>query len=258
MIHLDHVTRRYGRKTAVDDLCLLIPPGELFALLGPNGAGKTTTIKLVTGLLRPDAGRIVLDGYDVQREPMAARRCLGYVPDRPYLYPMLSGWEFLEFAAGVRGLRPPQVRTCAAPLLSRLGLEGAAAQLIGTYSHGMRQKLAIVAALLHVPSVLVIDEPMVGLDPRSARTVKDLLREHADSGGTVLLSTHSLDIADELADRVGILHHGRLVVVDTTEGLRYRTGCQAARLEDLFLQMTCDDDVLMIPARVPNTQSAGR
>ena len=239
MLTIDHLCKQYGDKTAVGDLCLEVPAGHLYAFLGPNGAGKTTTLKCVVGLLRPTRGRVLVDGHDAQAEPVAAKAVLSYVPDRPYLYEKLSGREFLAFAGRMYGV---DRATCARRIDELLALFDAAewaGELTENYSHGMRQKIVMSAALIHDPRVIVIDEPMVGLDPRSARTVKQVLRERAAAGCAILMSTHTLSVAEEVADRIGIIHRGRLVAEGTREELRDAAGA-SDRLEDIFLELTGD------------------
>jgi len=239
MLQIDHLCKRFGGKHAVEDLCLEVGAGELYAFLGPNGAGKTTTLKCVVGLLRPTGGRVVVGGHDVQAEPVAAKRLLSYVPDRPYLYEKLSGREFLAFVGRLYGL---ERGLCASRIDELVALFDAgewADELTENYSHGMRQKIVMSAALLHEPKALVIDEPMVGLDPRSSKTVKTVLRERAEAGCAILMSTHTLSVAEEVADRVGIINRGRLVAEGTVEELR-RTAAASERLEDIFLELTGD------------------
>ena len=213
-------------------------PGEVLGLLGPNGAGKSTTIKAITGLLRPTSGTVAVGGHDVVRDGRAAKALLGYVPDRPYLYPKLTARELLRFLVRVR--RTPNGEGEAEAWLERFGLLPVANALIETYSHGMRQKLTFCTALLHDPDVLVIDEPMVGLDPRAARQVRALMRDHADRGKTVLLTTHSMEVAEAVADRVLLVDHGEVVAEGTVAELRLRVGRDDADLEAIFLALTED------------------
>jgi ABC-2 type transport system ATP-binding protein len=238
MIEFDLVVRRYGRTVAVNGLNLTIPRGELFALLGPNGAGKTTTIRMLVGLLRPDSGQVRVCGIDCSRNPREASSYVGYVPDEPYLYEKLSGRELLEFAGEMRGLTRAIVRDRIFREAERFELGAFLDGLTETYSHGMRQRLVFATAFLHDPQVLVVDEPMVGLDPRSARVVKDLLRAEAEAGKTVLMSTHTLAVAEEIADRIGILNHGKLDFLGTLAELRMELSAPHQALEHLFLEMT--------------------
>lgn len=237
MIEFDNVTRTYGRTVAVDSLGLTVPPGELFALLGPNGAGKTTTIKMLTGLLRPTRGTVRVCGHDLVGEVRRATRAIGYVPEEPFLYDKLTGREFLEFAAEMRGLDRPAIERAIERECEYFGLKGFLDDLTETYSHGMKQRLVFAAALQHDPPVLVVDEPMVGLDPRSVRIAKDRLRKQAAAGATVFMSTHTLAIAEEIADRIGIMDHGRLHFLGTVGQLRKELASQHASLEPLFLEL---------------------
>ncbi|HEX6617182.1 MAG TPA: ABC transporter ATP-binding protein, partial [Gemmatimonadales bacterium] len=198
MIRLIQLVKRYGKFTAVDGLDLVIPAGELFGLLGPNGAGKTTTIRMIAGILRPTSGSVLVGGTDIQAHPLEAKARLGYIPDRPFVYDKLTGGEFLRFAAALYGMQGPAVERRMDELLELFELAPWKNELTEAYSHGMRQKLIIAGALVHRPAVIVVDEPMVGLDPRSARLLKDLLREFVGRGGTVLMSTHTMEIAEAM------------------------------------------------------------
>lgn len=238
MIVLSKLTKRYGEFTAVDAIDLRISAGEIFGLLGPNGAGKTTTLRMIAGILEPDGGSVQIAGHDLVREPLAARRVLGFVPDRPFVYEKLTGAELLRFAAGLFGLEGEEVERRIDELLGLWDLMPWRDQLVESYSHGMRQKLIISSALVHQPDVLVIDEPMVGLDPRSARLLKDLLRSYADGGGTVLLSTHTLELAEILCDRLAVIDHGRVVAGGTMADLRRAASTEEAGLEEVFLKIT--------------------
>ena len=237
MIHFDHVSKAYGTKAAVTDLDLCIPAGELFAFLGPNGAGKTTTIKMLCGLLFPTSGRVLIGGHDMAREGDLARPLLSYVPDQPFLYEKLTGREFLQFIADMYGLPPDQGRERMADVIREFALEPFVDDLTERYSHGMRQRTVFAAALVHAPKVLVVDEPTVGLDPYSVRQLKDLLRRQADAGTTVFLSSHSLDVVEELADRMAVINHGRLVCVGTLEALRNAASSDGS-LKKVFLTLT--------------------
>ena len=238
MIEISDVTRTYGRKTAVDDLTLKVEPGELFALLGPNGAGKTTTVKMLVGLLRPSSGTVRVCGMDVVRHTRQAVFELGYVPDEPFLYDKLSGREFLEFAAAMRGLGRKEMKAAIDRQSEIFDLGGFLDNLTETYSHGMKQRVVFASAVLHDPSVLVIDEPMVGLDPRSVRLVKDLLRQRTEAGKTVFMSTHTLGVAEEIADRIGIVNQGRMHFLGTVPQLQRELSSEHTSLESLFLELT--------------------
>ncbi len=241
MLVVDHLTKRFGRKVAVNDLCLEVRAGELYAFLGPNGAGKTTTLKCVVGLLWPTSGRITVGGHDVHAEPLAAKRLLSYVPDQPFLYEKLSGIEFLYFVGRLYGLDREECVERVGRLLEMFEATEWAGELAENYSHGMRQKVVLCAALLHEPRLIVIDEPMVGLDPKSARLVKSVLRERVAQGCAVLMSTHTLPVAEELADRIGIIHEGRLIAEGTREELQRQVEA-GDRLEDVFLELTAQGD----------------
>ncbi len=242
MIEFVNTSRRYGDKLAVAGLNLRIPPGELFALLGPNGAGKTTTIRMLVGLLQPSGGQVRICGYDVVSQPREAHRRLGLVPDEPYLYDKLSGREFLGFVADIHGLSRTAAAARIARQIEQFELRAFVDDRTETYSHGMKQRLAFAAALLHEPAVLVVDEPMVGLDPRSVRLVKDLLKLKARSGMTIFMSTHSLAAVEEIADRIGIVDHGQMKFLGTLAELRERSAggvnTEDKTLERLYLQMT--------------------
>jgi ABC-2 type transport system ATP-binding protein len=237
MIELRNVSKRYGTKPAVEDLSLEIAAGELFAFLGPNGAGKTSTIKMICGLLFPTAGTVRVGGFDVVAEGDRARALLSYVPDQPYLYEKLSGREFLWFIAELYGLPAADAERRIGEMIDLFNLAEFVDDLTERYSHGMRQRTVFAAALVHRPRVLVVDEPTVGLDPRSIRLLKDLLRTEANRGTTVFLSTHSLDVAQELADRIGIVDRGRLISCGTLDTLRKQAALDGS-LEDVFLKLT--------------------
>lgn len=241
MIEFVDVVRSYGNKVAVNGLDLSIPKGELFSFLGPNGAGKTTTIKMLIGLLRPDRGIVRVDGLDVEKHPRETALRIGYVPDEPYVYEKLTGREFLTFLGEMYGLEKADVRERIELQIRRFELSGFLDQMTESYSHGMKQRLVFAAALLHSPRVLVVDEPMVGLDPRSIRKVKDLLRQQADEGVTVFMSTHTLSIAEEISDRIGMIRKGRLVFLGTMEELRTAQAQPGGNLEEIFLQLTSED-----------------
>jgi ABC-2 type transport system ATP-binding protein len=248
MIRTEHLSKTYASLTAVDDLNLDIAQGEFFAFLGPNGAGKTTTIKLLTGLLKPTSGRALICGHDIQGQPIEARRVISYVPDFPFLYDKLEPMEFMMFVGQLYGMERPDVIGKAEELFETFDLNGVRSQLIESLSHGTRQRVAIAAGLIHDPRVFIIDEPMIGLDPRSARVVKDVLKKRSRAGMTVFLSTHILHIAEELADRIGILHHGRLVAVGTMDELRSASG-EVGALEAAFLALTREQqEAATVPA----------
>jgi ABC-2 type transport system ATP-binding protein len=245
MIEIVDLTKRYSSVLAVDSLNLVVRPGEVFACLGPNGAGKTTTIRMMMGLLQPTSGRVLLGGHDLATEPEEAKRICGFVPDRPHVYEKLTGREVLGFIAGLYGVAPDEAERRADELLRLFDLEDWQGELVETYSHGMKQRLVMAGALIHRPKVLILDEPMVGLDPRGARLLKRTLRALAAQGVTVFMSTHSLEVAEELADRVGIIYQGQLIACGTVEDLRLQAGSHRAdKLEAIFLTLTGGEDVV--------------
>ena len=237
MIEIVAVTKRYGNKVAVENLNLAVPNGELFAFLGPNGAGKTTTIKMLCGLLFPTTGTVKIGGYDMSTHGDEARALVSYVPDQPFLYEKLTGREFLQFTADLYGMPIAYGKSRMERVIEMFHLDEFVDTLTERYSHGMRQRTVFAAALLHEPKLLIADEPTVGLDPKSIRELKVLLRDLAKNGVTVFLSTHTLDIAQELADRVGIIHNGTLIGCGTLADLRKKAGNDGT-LEDVFLKIT--------------------
>jgi ABC-2 type transport system ATP-binding protein len=238
VIQLEALTKRYGGFTAVDRIDLTVPGGELFGFLGPNGAGKTTTLRMIAGILRPTAGRIRIAGIDVATDPTTAKSRLGFIPDRPFIYEKLRGMEFLRFVAGLYGQAGSDVDRRARELLALFDLEPWQDELVESYSHGMRQKLIIASAFVHRPEVIVVDEPMVGLDPKAARILKDLFREYTRRGHTIMMSTHTLEVAETLCDRIAIIQGGRLRAVGTMADLRASAASGAQGLEEIFLRLT--------------------
>lgn len=238
MIDLQGVAKAYGGKLAVADLTLSVRPGEVFALLGANGAGKTTTIKMLVGLLMPDRGTLSIGGFDVVRQTRDASRLVGYVPDQPYLYDKLTGREFLTFIAEMYGLTPAAAAEAVAEQMQIFELNEFGDRMTETYSHGMKQRVVFAAAFVHRPRVVILDEPMVGLDPHSMRVVKDLLRRRANEGTTVFMSTHTLSLAEEIADRIGVFKDGVLQFVGSFRELRQLRQQEHASLEKLFLDLT--------------------
>jgi len=242
MIELCEVSKRYGGHPAVDRLSLTVERGEIFGFIGPNGAGKTTTLRMLGGILLPDAGDIRIAGIPLSRFPEEAKRRVGFVPDRPALYERLTAREFLEFIARLYGVPRPLFEERAEGLLAEFSLTHHAEAPIGSFSHGMKQRLAFAAALLHAPEALIVDEPLVGLDPLAVRGLKALFRRLAASGVTIFLSTHSLHLAEELCPRIGVIHRGRLVATGSPAALRRRAGDRAADLEDAFLALVAGDE----------------
>jgi ABC-2 type transport system ATP-binding protein len=239
MIEISNLSMRYGDLLALDGLDLVIPRGELFAFLGPNAAGKTTTIKLLTGLIEPTSGSARICGYDIQKEPLEAKRRIGYIPDVAEFYDKLTPVEFMAFIAELFQVPHEAAKTRTPELMERFSLVPYARQRIENLSHGTRQRLAFASAFLHEPEVVIVDEPMVGLDPKNARVVKEELKARSREGVTVFLSTHLLNVAQELADRVGIIHHGKLLALGTVEEIRAQAGGRADEsLEELFLDLT--------------------
>jgi len=239
-ISLKSVTKRYGKFPAVRNLSLEIAGGEIFGFVGPNGAGKTTTIRMITGLAYPSEGSVRIQDHDYLKDDLKIKQNMGYIPDRPYLYEKLTGREYLEFIHGVynlNGQRPVDVDH----YLSLFDLQNWSDELVESYSHGMKQRLAFAGALLHNPDVLVVDEPMVGLDPRGIRLIKDLFRELASRNVAIFLSTHNLELAEQVCHRIGIIHEGQLLACDNIQGLRQQASLLESRLEDIFLRLTTEE-----------------
>ncbi len=257
VLRLTGLVKRYGGFTAVGGVDLEVFPGEIFGFLGPNGAGKTTTIRMVAGVLQPSEGSIRVGPHDMVSEPSAAKSQVGYIPDRPFLYEKLSGGEFLRFVAGLWGREGAQVEERIDRFLELFHLTEWRDELIGSYSHGMRQKLLISSALIHDPALVVIDEPMVGLDPRAARLLKDLLRTYVHEGGTVFLSTHTLEVAEALCDRIAIIHTGRIIAMGSMEELRAEADAGGAHLEEIFLKVTGGDEMAEVVASLRETLERG-
>lgn len=238
MIQFDHVVKQYGKSNvrAVDDLTLHVEKGSTLAFIGPNGAGKTTTIRLLTGILKPTSGTVTIGGIDMAKDPIAAKRMIGFVPDAHEMYDRLTGMQYLNFMADVYSVSRADRKAHIEKYLSLFGLEDASREQIRSYSRGMRQKLTIIGALIHNPPVWVLDEPMVGLDPRAAHILKEEMRRHCEAGNTVFFSTHVLDVAEKLCDEIAIINKGQLVAQGSLEELR--SGERGASLEQLFLEMT--------------------
>jgi ABC-2 type transport system ATP-binding protein len=236
MIAIADLSKTYGSYRAVDRLNLKIDKGEIFGFIGPNGAGKTTTIKMLGGVLAPTAGRIFIAGIDLQAEPEAAKHKIGFIPDRPYLYEKLTGLEFMKFTADIYGVTENRFREKADALLAQFSLSDWSQELIESYSHGMKQRLIMAAALIHEPEVLIVDEPMVGLDPLAIRMVKELFKRLATEGVTIFMSTHTLKVAEDICDRIGIITRGRLIASGSAADLR--ADATAADLEQVFLTLT--------------------
>lgn len=240
MIEVKNLTKRYGTFSAVNDVSLSVEPGEIFGFLGVNGAGKTSTIRMMVGVIAPTAGTISLGGHDLKAEPQKAKSITGYIPDRPYIYPKLTGREFLNFVGNLYKVPKKELRIRIEEILEKFSLTDWGDEMVESYSHGMKQRLATSAALIHKPKILIVDEPMVGLDPRGARMFKDALREFARDGMTIFLSTHSLDVAEEVADRLAIIQRGRIITTGTLSEIRTNAGLFESALETIFLELTSD------------------
>jgi ABC-2 type transport system ATP-binding protein len=243
MISIENITKQYQGVTAVKDLTLSIPAGCLFGFIGPNGAGKTTTIRILAGILLPDTGTVRIAGIDLNTRPEKAKQKIGFIPDRPYLYEKLTGNEFLKFCADIYQVGPKDFIAARDRYLSLFAMHDYADHLIESYSHGMKQRLVMASALIHDPAIIIVDEPMVGLDPAAIRLVKKLFRDLADKGKTVFMSTHTLEIAESICDRVAIIHKGRILTQGTVAELQARAGTCHDRLEDLFLDLTGSGEV---------------
>jgi ABC-2 type transport system ATP-binding protein len=241
MIRLTQLTKRYGSFVAVNGINLEVPRGELFGFLGPNGAGKTTTLRMIAGILRPTSGTVEIGGIDLAADPIGAKTKLGFIPDRPFIYEKLTGAEFLRFVAGLYDQEGAVVEHRARELLALFDLEEWRDELVESYSHGMRQKLIISSAFVHRPEVIVVDEPMVGLDPKAARILKDLFREYTNRGHTIMMSTHTLEVAETLCDRIAIIQGGVIRSAGTMQELRANAEAGFTGLEQIFLRLTGDD-----------------
>ena len=240
MIEIEHVTKRYGSFCAVNDLSITVQPGEIFGFLGVNGAGKTTTLRMLAGVLKPTSGRIRIGGFDLESQSQEAKKITGFIPDRPYIYTKLTGREFLYFVADLYLVDPAVAEERIYSLLAAYHLENWQDELVESYSHGMKQRLATCAALVHEPKVLIVDEPMVGLDPHGARLLKRSLREYATAGMSILLSTHSLNVAEEVSDRLAIIHQGSLITQGSMSDIRAFAGEHTKDLENIFLELTAE------------------
>ncbi len=236
MIELQGLTKKYGSFTAVNGIDLTVPRGELFGFLGPNGAGKTTSLRMIAGILQPTAGAVRIGGIDMAKDPVAAKSRLGFIPDRPFIYEKLTGAEFLRFVAGLYDQRGAEVEHRARELMALFDLEAWRDEMVESYSHGMRQKLIIASAFVHRPDVIVVDEPHVGLDPKSIRILRELLREYVNRGHTIMMSTHTLEVAEQMCDRIAIIVNGEIRVCGTMAELRAQSS--QATLEEIFLRLT--------------------
>jgi ABC-2 type transport system ATP-binding protein len=238
MIRVENLVKRYGKFLAVDGVSLEVERGQIHGFLGPNGAGKTTSIRMIAGLLKPTSGRVLIGGHDLAREPEAGKQALGFIPDRPFLYEKLTAAEFLRFHGGLYGMNGTALDARADELLSLFELSSWAGELIEAFSHGMKQRLVMCAAFLHRPAAVLVDEPMVGLDPRGARLIKDVFRGMSRKGVAILMSTHTLEVAEEMCDRISIIVGGRIIARGTVEELKQQAGGQDEQLTPLFLRLT--------------------
>ncbi len=243
MIRIRDLRKRFGDFLAVDGINLEVMPGELFGFLGPNGAGKTTTIKMMAGVLRPTRGSIIIDGKDIQKDPSGAKQVIGFIPDRPHLYEKLTGVEFLRFISGCYGVEPPVSEKRISDLFKTFELEPWGDELIEAYSYGMKQRLIMAAALIHDPKVLIVDEPLMGLDPKGTRLAKDIFRELCGKGISIFMSTHILQIAEELCDRLSIIHEGKIIATGRPQELQRQADSGDNRLESIFLKLTGGEGV---------------
>ena len=238
ILHIDNITKKFGSVVAVDNLAITLDDGELFGFIGPNGAGKTTTIKMIVGLLRPDMGTITIDGNNVVEKPREAKKLIGYIPDNPYIYDRLTGREFLELVGSLYGMERNVIQERIDFLFDLFSIEDWGDDFAAEYSHGMRQKVILASAIMHDPKLVVIDEPMVGLDPQSQRLVKNILKKLTEQGITVFMSTHTLSVAEELCTKIGIIHKGKLLKIGTLDKLRSDAKMENKSLEELFVKLT--------------------
>jgi len=238
MIAVENLVKRYGNFTAVDGISLKVAPGQIHGFLGPNGAGKTTSIRIIAGLLKPTSGRVVVNGHDLATEPEAAKAALGFIPDRPFIYEKLTAGEFLRFHAGLYGMSDRDIEARIKEMLEIFELGKWQNELVESFSHGMKQRLVMSAAFLHRPKAVLVDEPMVGLDPKAARTLKDLFREYTRRGHTIMMSTHTLEVAEAMCDRIGIIQGGVIRACGTMDELRATAVAGATGLEEIFLRLT--------------------
>jgi ABC-2 type transport system ATP-binding protein len=238
MIAIENLSKQYGRFTAVDDVSLEVPSGEIHGFLGPNGAGKTTTLRMIAGLLKPSSGRVVVNGHDMAASPEAAKASLGFIPDRPFIYEKLTAGEFLRFHGGLFGLSSPDVDNRVREMLELFELARWENELVESFSHGMKQRLVMSAAFLHRPRAIAVDEPMVGLDPRGARLIKEVFRRMSDRGVAILMSTHTLEVAQEMCHRISIILKGRIIAQGTVDELRQLAGEDHEHLTSVFLKLT--------------------
>ena len=243
MIQLIDLSKQFGRLAAVDRINLKVDPGEIFGFLGPNGAGKTTTIKMMAGLIKPTSGKVIIDGWDLAEHANQAKEVVGFIPDQPFLYEKLTALEFLRFIAGLYNLSSNGIEARMQNLLELFGLTDWQDELIESFSHGMKQRLVMASAFIHHPKLVIVDEPMVGLDPKGAKLVKEVFREYSDKGKTIFMSTHTLEIAEEVCDRIAIILEGKIVAVGNMKELKEKSGSEGRKLESIFFKLTGGEEV---------------
>jgi len=251
MLRIEHLTKNYGDKTAVDDLSLHIQPGEIYGFIGHNGAGKTTTLKAATGIMQFDSGEIYIDGHSIRTEPLACKKVMAYIPDNPDLYEFMTGIQYLNFIADIFGVDPDTRARRIHEYASAFEIEGSLAMPISSFSHGMKQKLAVTAALIHAPKLVIMDEPFVGLDPVASHLLKGLMRQICDNGGAIFFSTHVLEVAEKLCDKVAIIKGGRLIKSGTMDEVKGDDS-----LEDVFLELANEPDIVPQSIDTPATSSS--
>jgi ABC-2 type transport system ATP-binding protein len=246
MIVIDHLVKNYGDHIAVNDISLEIKAGEIFGFLGPNGSGKTSTIKIIMGLMKPTSGTVTIDGHDIQRDPISAKKVLGYIPDRPILYEKLTAWEYMKFIAGMYGIDETVLHERGMQYLKIFELTEWVNELVGNFSHGMKQRLNLSAVFTRNPGVLILDEPLIGLDPRGARLLKEILHRSRNNGMCIFMSTHILEIAEQMCDRMAIIYKGNVITTGTSDDLRQQADTSESGLEQVFLRLTGGADVANI------------
>ncbi len=246
MIVIDHLVKQYGEHRAVNDISLTVGAGEIFGFLGPNGAGKTSTIKMIMGLMKPSSGSIVIDGHDIEKDPVSAKKVLGYIPDRPILYEKLTAWEYMKFIAGLYGLDAAQLEERGAKYLEIFELGKWKNELVENFSHGMKQRLNLSAVFMRNPKVLILDEPLIGLDPRGARIFKEILNASRNRGMCIFMSTHILEIAEQMCDRMAIIYKGTVIAGGTSAEIRENVHASEGNLEEVFLRLTGGEDIVEI------------
>jgi ABC-2 type transport system ATP-binding protein len=246
MILIDHLVKRYNDHIAVNDISLEIKAGEIFGFLGPNGSGKTSTIKMIMGLMKPTSGTITIDGHEVQKDPISAKKVLGYIPDRPILYEKLTAWEYMKFIAGIYRVNDKELQERGMKYLEIFELSEWTNELVENFSHGMKQRLNLSAVFMRNPKVLILDEPLIGLDPRGARLFKEMLHTSRNDGMCIFMSTHILEIAEQMCDRLAIIQKGNILYTGTSSDLRQQAQSPDSGLEQLFLRLTGGEDVVGI------------